>query len=148
MKNKILILIIGMFLLGGIIAGNVLYQTYSVDLSLSSEKAIPQEQITFDCDGEQIIAIGDEPDEKYDKNDIESLARRNGCSGTATNFVNSKGETYECVGGVCSFNETEKLIEYCSITNMDYSSELNKCVEKPVESPIEEPTGNETGEII
>ena len=115
MKKIYMSIMIGMLLITLVSAG-VLTLTALTPVTFDKPvaKALPApEQITFDCGKELgVIIDGNEPDGKYDDNDLQSAIRMN-CSDTITN-IKMGGLTYkQNKYGIKSFDETYLKTDEC-----------------------------------
>ena len=74
MKKLYIALIATVFLMTFVIAGSYVFEITPVVIpaTISSEKVVAEELITFNCDGEPMEVNGSEPDGQWDENDIKS----------------------------------------------------------------------------
>jgi len=133
--NKIYMVLIGVLIMT-IVSAGVLTLTALTPVVFEKDgaKALPSpEQITFDCGKVKGIVIeGNEPDGKYDDNDLQSAIRMN-CSDTITN-IKMGGLTYkQNKYGVKSFDETYLKQDECSKDgNYFYDNQCNDISQEEV----------------
>ncbi len=93
MKNKTILIIMGIFLMG-IVVGQITTNLTRVELPAPTEKTSLIENITFMADGNSTTCQLNEPDNKIDFNDIQTCIRSVSPNAEITDIKDSKGNFY------------------------------------------------------
>ena len=136
-KINLIIMILGMIAI--VSAVSLSLSNVSYDLT-PVEKATPEiDTITFNCDGDSISVNGNEPDGKYDENDLLSAIKQN-CSGVVTNIKMNGDYWQENEFGLKSFDEDELKADVCYHAEdglTEYDTKTKECIEPKDEISLE-----------
>ena len=131
-KINLIIMILGMIAI--VSAVSLSLSNVSYDLT-PVEKATPEtDTITFSCDGNSKTISSNEPDGKYDENDLLSAVKQN-CSGVVTNIQMDGDYWQENEFGLKSFDEDELKADICSHAEDEltsYDSKTKLCIKPEV----------------